>query len=151
MKLQWTCRCTRVVGRTIKPTCGSTAALEERWCSTSVWAVDAMDRSSFWDSLKVFCKRTGMRPCDQIGGPRMVQAACWSHAERYFSEAVQLNPKDPVATPIVARIDELFAIDAEVRRQGLGLEARHALQIGRASCRERGEISVVAASLKKKI
>ena len=56
----------------------------------------------------------------------MVQAACWSHAERYFSEAVQLNPKDPVATPIVARIDELFAIDAEVRRQGLGLEARHA-------------------------
>src|ERR1700732_1204225 len=54
---------------------------------------------------------------DQIGGPKMVHAGCWSHAERYFSEAVQLNPKDPVATPIVARIDELFAIDAEARRQ----------------------------------
>ncbi len=50
------------------------------------------------------------------------------HAERYFSEVVQLNPKDPVATPIVARIDELFAIDAEARRQRLSLEARHALR-----------------------
>jgi transposase len=65
---------------------------------------------------------------DQIGGPRMVHAACWSHAERYFSEAVQLNPKDPVAIQIVARIDELFAIDAEASRQRLSLEARHALR-----------------------
>ena len=42
-----------------------------------------------------------------------MHAGCWSHAERYFTEAVQLNPQDPVATAIVARIDELFAIDAE--------------------------------------
>jgi transposase len=41
---------------------------------------------------------------------------------------VQLNPQDPVATAIVARIDELFAIDAEARRQALSLEARHALR-----------------------
>jgi len=41
---------------------------------------------------------------------------------------VQLNPKDPVATSIVTRIDELFAIDAEARCQGLSLEARHALR-----------------------
>src|ERR1022692_5176914 len=34
----------------------------------------------------------------------------------------------PSATPIVAQIDELFAIDAEARRQRLGLEARHALR-----------------------
>jgi len=65
---------------------------------------------------------------DQIGGPRMVHAACLSHAERYFSEAVQLNPKDPAAIQIVARIDELFAIDAEASRQRLSLEARHALR-----------------------
>jgi hypothetical protein len=45
---------------------------------------------------------------------------------------VQLNPNDPVATPIVARIDELFAIDAEARHQGLRLEARHALREERA-------------------
>jgi hypothetical protein len=58
----------------------------------------------------------------------MVHAGCWSHAERYFSEAVQLNPNDAVATAIVARIDELFAIEAEARHQGLSLEARHALR-----------------------
>ncbi len=58
----------------------------------------------------------------------MVHAGCWSHAERYFSEAVQLNPQDPVARAIVARIDELFAIDAEARCQGLNVEARHALR-----------------------
>jgi len=70
----------------------------------------------------------GYAAYDQIGGPRMVHAGCWSHAERYFSEAVQLNPNDSVATPIVARIDELFAIDAEARHQDLSLEARHALR-----------------------
>jgi len=69
----------------------------------------------------------GYAAYDQIGGPKIVHAGCWSHAERYFSEVVQLNPHDPVATPIVARIDELFAIDAEARHQ-LGLEARDALR-----------------------
>jgi hypothetical protein len=43
---------------------------------------------------------------------------------------VQLNPQDPVATAIVARIDELFAIDAEARHQALSLEARDALRQG---------------------
>jgi transposase len=70
----------------------------------------------------------GYAAYDQIGGPRMVHAGCWSHAERYFSEVVQLNPNDSVATAIVARIDELFAIDAEARHQGLSMEARHALR-----------------------
>jgi transposase len=69
---------------------------------------------------------------DQIGGPRMVHAACWAHSRRQFFEAVQLNPQDPVATPIVARMDELFAIDAEARHQGLSVEARHALRQQRA-------------------
>jgi transposase len=70
----------------------------------------------------------GYAAYDQIGGPKMVHAGCWSHAERYFSEAVQLNPQDPMATAIVARIDELFAIDAAARCQGLNVEARHALR-----------------------
>ena len=62
---------------------------------------------------------------DQIGGQRMVHAACWAHARRQFFEAVQLNPRDPVATPIVARMDELFAVDAEARRKTLTTAARH--------------------------
>jgi transposase len=45
--------------------------------------------------------------------------------KKTFFEAVQLNPRDSVATPIVARIDELFAVDAEARRKGLTTAARH--------------------------
>ncbi len=69
---------------------------------------------------------------DQIGGTGMVHAACWAHARRQFFEAVQLNPRDPVATPIVARMDELFAVDAEARRRVIGLTERHALRQERA-------------------
>jgi transposase len=68
----------------------------------------------------------GYTAYDQIGGPKMVHAACWAHARRYFFEAVQLNPQDLVATQIVARMDELFAIDAEARDQGWDHTGRHA-------------------------
>jgi hypothetical protein len=47
----------------------------------------------------------------------MVHAACWSHAERYFDDVIKLNPNDPVDTPILKDIDELFAIDAEARER----------------------------------
>ena len=67
----------------------------------------------------------GYAAYDQIGGPRMVHAACWAHARRQFLEAVQLNPRDPVATPIVAQMDELFAVDADARRRALSVAARH--------------------------
>lgn len=75
----------------------------------------------------------GYAAYDQIGGPRMVHAACWAHARRQFFEAVQLNPRDPVATPIVAQMDELFAIDAEARRKALSLAARHIRRQERAN------------------
>jgi transposase len=70
----------------------------------------------------------GYTAYDQIGGPKMVHAGCWAHAQRYFSEAVQLNPQDRIATSILQRIDELFAIDAEARSQELNREARQALR-----------------------
>jgi transposase len=74
----------------------------------------------------------GYTAYDQIGGTKMVHAACWAHARRQFFEAVQLNPRDPVATPIVARMDGLFAVDAEARRRVIGLTGRHALRQERA-------------------
>ena len=67
-------------------------------------------------------RRNGYAAYHQIG------RGCWSHSERCSSEAVQLDPQDPVATAIVARIDELFAIDAQARPQVLSQEARHALR-----------------------
>ena len=74
----------------------------------------------------------GYTAYDQIGGTRMVHAACWAHARRQFFEAMQLNPRDPVATLIVARMDALFAVDAEARRRVIGLSGRHALRQERA-------------------
>ena len=62
----------------------------------------------------------------------MVHAACWAHARRRFFEAVQLNPRDPVANPIVAWMDELFAVDADARRRQIDLPGRHALRQERA-------------------
>jgi hypothetical protein len=51
---------------------------------------------------------------------------------RQFFEAVQLNPRDPVATPIVAQMDELFAVDAEARHKALSIAARHVRRHERA-------------------
>jgi hypothetical protein len=39
---------------------------------------------------------------------------------------------DPVATPIVARMDDLFAIDTEARRKVFGITGRHGLGQERA-------------------
>jgi len=65
---------------------------------------------------------------DRVGGSGMVHAGCWTHARRGFANVVKLNPGDPVASPIVARINELFAVDGEAREQGLNVEARHRLR-----------------------
>ena len=65
---------------------------------------------------------------DKVGGSGMVHAGCWTHARRGFANVVKLNPGDPVAAPIVTMINELFAVDAEAREQGLNVEARHGLR-----------------------
>ena len=79
----------------------------------------------FMGQFEGILQTDGYAAYDQIGGLRMIHAACWSHARRQFFEAVQLNPRDPVATAIVARMDELFAVDTEARRKALTTAARH--------------------------
>ena len=43
-------------------------------------------------------------------------------------DAVKLSPEDRVAAQLVARIDELFAVDAEARDAGMDHAARHVLR-----------------------
>jgi transposase len=69
---------------------------------------------------------------DGVGGPKMVHACCWAHARRKFFEAAKLNPSDVAATCMVARIDDLFGIDAQARELNLDHAARHALRLERA-------------------
>jgi transposase len=74
----------------------------------------------------------GYAAYEQVGGPKIVHACCWAHARRKFIEALKLRPEDRVAARIVARIDELFCIDAEARSAHLDHAARHALRLQRA-------------------
>ena len=63
-----------------------------------------------------------------IGGPKLVHAGCWSHARRYFVDAVKLNRLDAAAVHTVKLMDDLFAIDREARETQLDLAARHRLR-----------------------
>jgi hypothetical protein len=82
----------------------------------------------FLDKFEGILQTDGYAAYEQVGGPKLVHACCWSHARRAFFEAAQLNPQDTVAVAIVARMDQLFAIDAEARREGLDQAARHTLR-----------------------
>jgi transposase len=68
----------------------------------------------------------------EIGGAKMVHAGCWSHVAIHFRKVLKLNPKDPLATPIMERIHDLFAIDSEAQQAGLSLAARQALRLKNA-------------------
>ena len=74
----------------------------------------------------------GYSAYDHIGGKGLVQAACWAHARRKFFEAVKLNGKDQTSIQIVAQINELFAIDAQARQEGLSPMNRHVLRLEKA-------------------
>lgn len=65
---------------------------------------------------------------EQVGGPKLVHAGCWTHARRGFVDALKLNPREEAARAVVRSIDELFGIDARAREQRLELAARHALR-----------------------
>jgi len=82
----------------------------------------------FLGSFERILQTDGYAAYEQVGGPKLVHACCWSHARRAFFEAAQLNPQDAAAVAIVARMDKLFAIDAEARREGFDQAARHALR-----------------------
>ena len=69
---------------------------------------------------------------ERVGGPKMVHACCWAHSRRGFVNALKVNPADAVAADMVARIDDLFGIDAQARAQGLDHAARHQLRLEQA-------------------
>jgi transposase len=63
-----------------------------------------------------------------VGGPKMVHAACWSHARRGFVDAIKLNKLDAASISIVELMDKLFAIDARAREEKMDHTARNALR-----------------------
>jgi len=88
----------------------------------------------------------GYQAYDKVGGSGMVHAACWTHARRGFANVVKLNPRDLAASRVVEQIQELFAVDAEARKQGLSIEARHRMRQGKApELLEKIKAAIVAA------
>jgi transposase len=67
-----------------------------------------------------------------VGGPKMVHAACWSHARRGFVDAIKLNKLDAASINIVELMDQLFAIDARARTEKMDHAARHVLRLQEA-------------------
>jgi len=80
----------------------------------------------FLDGYDGILQTDGYAAYERVGGAGMVHAACWAHARRKFVEALKLSPQDAAAARMVARADELFAVDAEAR--GLSPEARQVMR-----------------------
>jgi hypothetical protein len=68
-----------------------------------------------------------------MGGPKMVHAACWAHPRRRFVDAVKLNRQDAASIRAVQLMDELFAIDREAAK---GVRHGLAASIGPPPCRQ---------------
>jgi transposase len=70
----------------------------------------------------------GYQAYDQVGGPGLIHVGCWAHARRKFVDAVKVNPQDSAAVAMVTRMDALFLVDREARRQQLNAEQCAALR-----------------------
>jgi transposase len=66
----------------------------------------------------------GYQAYDQIGGPKLVHVGCWAHARRKFVDAVKVNGDDAEAIKMVVRMDALFLVDREARKQQMTAEER---------------------------
>lgn len=88
--------------------------------------------STFLGPYAGILQTDGYAAYDRTGGSGMVHAGCWSHARRKVFEALKLSPEDRRAAQLIARIDELFLVDAEAREAGMDHAARHVLREERA-------------------
>jgi len=70
----------------------------------------------------------GYQAYDNIGGEKLVHVGCWAHARRKFVDAVKVNPQDAAAVVMVTRMDALFLVDRQARREQLSVAQRLALR-----------------------
>jgi transposase len=86
----------------------------------------------FLGNFEGLLQTDGYKAYDKVGGPRMVHAACLSHARRKHVDAVKVNAKDAESARVVALMDELFAIDRLAREKQMSHAERHTLRLERA-------------------
>jgi transposase len=66
----------------------------------------------------------GYQAYEGVGGAGVVHAGCWTHARRYFVDAVKVNKEDGEAVKMVLRMDALFVVDRGAREKGLTVAER---------------------------
>lgn len=82
----------------------------------------------FLRGWKGILQTDGYQAYDTVGGEGVVHVGCWAHARRKFFEALTANRQDKTALEMVVRVDALFRVDAEARKQELSLEGRHQMR-----------------------
>ncbi len=83
---------------------------------------------NFLKNFEGLLQTDGYAAYDRVGGPKMIHAACWAHARRYFVDAVKLNKQDAASIRAVELINELFAIDAQARNENMDHAGRDVLR-----------------------
>src|ERR1700733_2782167 len=100
----------------------------------------------FLGNFEGILQSDGYAAYNEVGGPKIVYAACWAHARRKFIDAVKLNALDKESIGIVEKMNQLFRVDRVARETGLTLEARHALRHEESKpILERIKVSIEAA------
>lgn len=82
----------------------------------------------FLDNWEGILQTDGYQAYDGIGGEKLVQVGCWAHARRKFVDAVKVNPEDGAAIAMVTRMDALFLVDRQARREHVSAEERLAFR-----------------------
>ena len=84
----------------------------------------------FLEQWEGILQTDGYQAYDGVGGPKLVQVGCWAHARRKYVDAVKVNNNDTEAVKMVVRMDALFLVDREARKQGMPADERLALRRG---------------------
>jgi transposase len=102
----------------------------------------------FLGNFEGILQSDGYAAYNEVGGPKIVYAACWAHARRKFIDAVKLNALDKESIGIVEKMNQLFRVDRVARETGLTLETRQALRSEESRpILERIKVSIEAARI----
>jgi len=102
----------------------------------------------FLGNFEGILQSDGYAAYNQVGGPKIVYAACWAHARRKFIDALKLNALDKEIHWHRGKDGSTFRVDRVARERGLTLEARHVLRNEESRpILERIKVSIEAARI----
>lgn len=89
---------------------------------------DRAGPKQFLEQWQGILQTDGYSAYEGVGGPKLVHVGCWAHARRKFVDAVKVNKQDAEAINMVTRLDALFLVDRDARKQSLDVLERLAIR-----------------------